>query len=83
MNSMEGKKDMAPEDDPPMSENIQYVTGEKWRNNSRENEELGPWDWKRSVFIPVPKKGNTKECSNYHTIVLISHAGKVMPNLSS
>ena len=35
-------------------------------------------DWKRSVFIPIPKKGNTKECSNYHTIVLISHASKVM-----
>ena len=37
-----------------------------------------PWDWKRSVFIPVPKKGNDKECSNYHTIALISHASKVM-----
>ena len=35
-------------------------------------------DWKRSVFIPVPKKGNAKECSNYHTIVLISHTSKVM-----
>ena len=35
-------------------------------------------DWKRSVFIPVPKKGNAKECSNYCTIVLISHASKVM-----
>ena len=35
-------------------------------------------DWKRSVFIPVPKKGNAEECSNYHTIALISHAGKVM-----
>ena len=35
-------------------------------------------DWKRSVFIPIPKKGNSKECSNYHTIVLISHASKVM-----
>ena len=35
-------------------------------------------DWKRSVFIPIPKKGNVKECSNYHTIVLISHASKVM-----
>ena len=35
-------------------------------------------DWKRSVFIPIPKKGNTKECSNYHTIALISHACKVM-----
>ena len=37
-----------------------------------------PQDWKRSVFIPVPKKGNAKECSNYHTVVLISHASKVM-----
>ena len=37
-----------------------------------------PQDWKRSVFIPIPKKGNPKECSNYHTIALISHAGKVM-----
>ena len=36
------------------------------------------WDWKRSVFIPIPKKGNPKECSNYHTIALISHASKVM-----
>ena len=35
-------------------------------------------DWKRSVFIPVPKKGNSKECSNYHTIALISQASKVM-----
>ena len=37
-----------------------------------------PQDWKRSVFIPIPKKGNGKECSNYHTIALISHASKVM-----
>ena len=37
-----------------------------------------PQDWKMSVFIPIPKKGNAKECSNYHTIVLISHASKVM-----
>ena len=35
-------------------------------------------DWKRSVFIPIPKKGNANECSNYHTIVLISQASKVM-----
>ena len=35
-------------------------------------------DWKRSVFIPIPKKGNAKECSKYHTIALISHASKVM-----
>ena len=37
-----------------------------------------PQDWKRSVFIPIPKKANAKECSNYHTIALISHATKVM-----
>ena len=37
-----------------------------------------PQGWKRSVFIPIPKKGNAKECSNYHTIALISHANKVM-----
>ena len=37
-----------------------------------------PQDWERSVFIPIPKKGNAKECSNYCTIVLISHASKVM-----
>ena len=37
-----------------------------------------PQGWKRSVFIPIPKKGNAKECSNYRTIALISHASKVM-----
>ena len=37
-----------------------------------------PQDWKRSVFIPILKKGNAKEFSNYHTIALISHASKVM-----
>ena len=37
-----------------------------------------PQNWKRSVFIPIPKKGNVKECSNYHKISLISHASKVM-----
>ena len=37
-----------------------------------------PQDWKRSVFIPIPKKGNAKECSNYPTIALISQASKVM-----
>ena len=37
-----------------------------------------PQDWKRSVFIPIPKKGNAKECSNYHEIALILHASKVM-----
>ena len=37
-----------------------------------------PQDWKRSVFIPISKKGNAKECSNYHTIALISHASKIL-----
>ena len=40
-----------------------------------------PQDWKRSVFTPVPKKGNAKECSNYHTIALISCASKLMLNI--
>ena len=42
----------------------------------------GPQDWKRSVFIPTPKKGNAKECSNYHTITLISHASNAQNSLS-
>ena len=37
-----------------------------------------PRDWKRSVYIPIPKKGNATECSNYCTVALISHASKVM-----
>ena len=37
-----------------------------------------PRDWKRSVFIPIPKKSNGKECSNYRSVVLISHARKIM-----
>ena len=40
-----------------------------------------PRDWKRSVFIPIPKNGNAKECPNYHTVVFISHASKVMLNI--
>ena len=43
-----------------------------WKTQQR------PQDWKRSVFIPIPKKGNAKKCSNYHTIALISHASKAM-----
>ena len=46
-----------------------------WKTQQR------PQDWKRSVFILIPKKGNAKECSNYHTIALISHASKVMPKI--
>ena len=41
-------------------------------------QQIWPQDRKRSVVIPIPKKGNAKECSNYHTIALISHANKVM-----
>ena len=41
-------------------------------------QQLQPQDWKRSVFIPIQKKGNPKECSNYRTIALVSHASKVM-----
>ena len=41
-----------------------------------------PQDWERSIFIPIPKKGNAKECSNYCTIALISHASKVMLKIS-
>ena len=40
-----------------------------------------PQDWKRSVFIPIPKKGNAKECSNYDTIALISHASKIISKI--
>ena len=43
-----------------------------WKTQQR------PQVWKRSVFIPIPQKGNAKKCSNYHTIALISHASKVM-----
>ena len=49
-----------------------YMNGQIWKTQQ------WPQDWKRSVFIPIPKKGNAKECLNYLTIVLISHAGKVM-----
>ena len=45
---------------------------------SKFGKQQAPQDWKRSVFIPVPTKGNAKECSNYCTIALISHASKVM-----
>ena len=51
--------------------NVQYsICQQIWKTQ--------PQDWKRSVFIPVPNKGNAKECSNYSTLALISHASKVM-----
>ena len=45
------------------------------------NNQQWPQDWERSVFIPIPKKGNAKECSDYCTITFISHASKVMPKI--
>ena len=51
---------------------LHYICQQIWKTRQK------PQDWKRSVFIPIPKKGNAKECSNYHTIALISHASKVM-----
>ena len=49
--------------------------------NLEKKNQSWPQDWKRSVFIPIPKKGNAKQCSNYRTIALISHASKVMLNI--
>ena len=50
----------------------------EWNASPAPGTQQWPQDWKRSVFIPIPKKGNAKERSNYHTIALISHASKVM-----
>ena len=50
---------------------LQSICQQIWKTRSGH-------DWKRSVFIPIPKKGNAKECSNYHTIAVISHTSKVM-----
>ena len=54
---------------------LHSICQKSWKPQQR------PQDWKRSVFISTPKKGNTKECSNYCTIVLISHPSKVMPQI--
>ena len=51
---------------------LHSICQQTWKTQQR------PQDWKRSVFIPIPKKGNAKECSNYHTIALISYASKEM-----
>ena len=51
---------------------LQSICQEIWNTQQR------PQDWKMSLFIPIPKKGNAKECSNYDTVALISHASKVM-----
>ena len=51
---------------------LHSISQEMWKTQQ------WPQDWKRSVFMPIQKKGNAKECSNYHTFALISHASKVM-----
>ena len=51
---------------------LQSISQQIWKTQQ------WPQDWKRSIFILILKKGNPKECSNYHTIALISHASKVM-----
>ena len=51
---------------------LYFICQQIWKTQQQ------PQDWKRSVFIPIPKKGNARECSNYCTIELISHASKVM-----
>ena len=67
-----------------VAEPIQYCKGKKKKKELHSicqqiwKTQQWPQDWKRSVFIQIPKKGNAKECSNYCTIVLISHASKVM-----
>ena len=52
---------------------VLHLTGQQIRKPQQ-----WPQDWKQSVFIPIPKKGNAKECSNYRTIALISHTSKIM-----
>ena len=51
---------------------LQSICQQTWKTQQ------WPLDWERLVFIPIPRKGNAKECSDYHTIALISHASKVM-----
>ena len=51
---------------------LHSVCQQIWKTQQR------PQDWKRLIFIPIPKKGNAKECSNYHIIALVSHASKVI-----
>ena len=67
------------------AELLQAITSKRWCCESTAlnrppiwKTQQWPQDWKRSIFIPIPKKGNAKECSNYYTIALFSHASKVM-----
>ena len=75
---MEGKRKLGPLNPlPPPKKNI-YNPKDKRYGGVIWKTQQWPQDWERSVFIPIPKKGNVKECSNYHTIALISHVSKVM-----
>ena len=82
MNSMKRQNDRILKEELPRLEGAQYATGNQWRNNSIKNEAMEPkqkqYPVVDTVFIPIPKKGNAKECSNQRTIALISHASKVM-----
>jgi len=60
------------DDDVKVLHSIHSICQHIWKNQQ------WPQDWKTSVFIPIPKKGNAKKCSNYRTIALMSHASKVM-----
>ena len=55
---------------------LHLICQQIWKTQQR------PQEWKRSIFIPIPKKSNAKECSNYHTIALISHTSKIMLKFS-
>ena len=65
---MKRQRDMTLKDELPRLEGAQYATGNQWRNNSRKNEAMEPkqkqYPVVDTVFIPIPKKGNAKECSN-------------------
>ena len=76
MNKVSGGDRIPPELYPILKDDavkvLQSVCQKIWKTQQ------WPQDWKKSVFIPVPKKGNAKECTNYYTIILISHASRVM-----
>ena len=62
-------------------EKVSFHSNPKERQYQRKTQQW-PQDWKRLVFIPILKKGNAKECSNYQTVAFISHTSKVMPKFS-
>ena len=62
----------------PKDDAVKVLHSIIWKTQQIWKTQRWPQDWKRSVFIPISKKGNAKECSNYRTIALISHASKVM-----